>query len=156
MTRNVLFQGLHPLGSALQIWRTGLVHRGGFFSFVAACLLEDLTAAVQAEEQSLLSAWTAIICSGEDAGESRMERRNFAALRADNWASRTSGHLDVFLVLGGLDSQIVLKQISAARFKAWFVQSRMMEVRLVEEGQWRGILRRGRVEDRRVLYSIIP
>ena len=32
MTRNVLFKGLNPLRSALQIWRTGLVQQGGFFS----------------------------------------------------------------------------------------------------------------------------
>ena len=71
---------------------------------MAPCLLEVLTAALQAEEQSLLSAWAASICSVEDAGESQMEQRNLAALRADNWASQTSEHLDVFLVLGGLDS----------------------------------------------------
>ena len=119
---------------------------------LASCLCVDLIAARRADVEEDLAEMAAWMVRGEDEGEDWAARRSWAALMASAWACLMSGLMGCFFLLGGFESWVVLKDISAARLIAKFVQSRRMVVRLGEAGLSRECLRRGSVEERRVSY----
>ena len=123
---------------------------------LAFSLFEDLTVARNADVEEDLADRADWMSSCEDEGEDWTARRTWAALRATAWACLRSGSIQCFFLLGGFDSSMILKDISAARLRAKYVQFRRIILRLWDAGLRREFWRRGSADERRFSYSSCP